>query len=157
MGPLVVSWGFKALFPSTSAFLDHHQLNGTRGYSAFLTIPTAINFMETHNWWKVAADSRQLLIDKAPTLCEILGAQPLAPLNGDYIYQLFSARIHTTQPEKLHDHLRNEYKIQVPVMRQESDVYLRYSINGFNDQSDLDTLFDALRDIKKKTNFIIHS
>ena len=56
--PLVVSWGYNALFPSDSQFLDYHQMNGTRDYSAFLTIPAAIEFMREHNWEKVAADCR---------------------------------------------------------------------------------------------------
>lgn len=154
MDPLVVSWGFKALFPSSSQFLDHHQMNGTRDYSAFLTIPAAIQFMEQHNWWKVAEDCRKLVLDNAPALCEVSGSEPLAPLQEDFIYQLFSTRIKTSEPEKLHDHLRDEYKIQIPVMRQDDKVYLRYSINGFNDQADLNKLFDALKDIQQKTSLI---
>jgi hypothetical protein len=39
-------------------------------------------------------------------------------------------------------------------MRQSDKVYLRYSINGFNNQDDLDTLFAAIREIKKETNLI---
>lgn len=154
MDPLVVSWGFNALFPSSSPFLDHHQMNGTRDYSAFLTIPSAIEFMEQHNWWQVAADCRKLVLDNAPALCDILGSTPLAPLNGDFIYQLFSTEIKTSQPEKLHDHLRDEYKIQIPVMRQDDKVYLRYSVNGFNEQGDLDKLFAALKNIQQHSNLI---
>lgn len=152
--PLVVSWGYNALFPSSSQFLDHHQMNGTRDYSAFLTIPAAIEFMEQHNWWQVAADCRKMVYDNAPLLCGILGATPLAPLQEDFILQLFSAEIKTSQPEKLHDHLRYQHHIQVPVMRQADKVYLRYSINGFNEQADLDKLFDALKDIKKTTSLL---
>lgn len=154
MDPLVVSWGFNALFPSSSPFLDHHQMNGTRDYSAFLTIPSAIEFMEQRNWWQVAADCRKLVLDNAPALCEILGSTPLAPLDGDFIYQLFSTEIKTSQPEKLHDHLRDEYKIQIPVMRQDDKVYLRYSVNGFNEQGDLDKLFAALKNIQQHSNLI---
>ncbi|RYY49579.1 MAG: aminotransferase class V-fold PLP-dependent enzyme [Chitinophagaceae bacterium] len=154
LDPLVVSWGYKALFPSASIFLDHHQMNGTRDYTAFLTIPAAIAFMEAHDWWTVAAECRKLVMDNAPTLCDILKAEPLAPLEGDFIYQLFSAAIKTSAPEQLHDHLRDEYKIQVPIMRQDDRVYIRYSINAFNDQGDLDKLFDALKAIKQHTNLI---
>lgn len=155
MDPLVVSWGFNALFPSASEFLDHHQMNGTRDYSAFLTIPAAIEFMEQHNWWQVAAECRKIVIDNAPAICDILQSQPLAPLEGDFIYQLFSTPIKTREPEKLHDLLRDKYRIQVPVMRQDDKVYLRYSINGFNEQADLDKLFAALKDIQKNTNLIL--
>lgn len=154
LDPLVVSWGYKALFPSASAFLDYHQLNGTRDYSAFLTIPVAIAFMKEHHWEQVAADCRKLVHANAPALCELLNAEPLAPVTDDFIVQLYSARIKTKEPERLHWHLYNEYQIQIPVMRQGDHVYLRYSINAFNSQEDLDTLFDAIKDIKAKTNLI---
>ena len=153
--PLVVSWGYNALFPSASKFLDYHQMNGTRDYSAFLTIPAAIQFMEQHNWWQVAADCRKLVADNAPVLCELLESTALAPLNDQFILQMFSAAIKTKEPEKLHDLLRDEYRIQIPVMRQDDKLYLRYSINAFNEQADLDKLFEALKDIKKKGGWIV--
>jgi isopenicillin-N epimerase len=152
--PLVVSWGYNAMFPSHSTFLDYHQMNGTRDYSAFLTIPAAIEFMQTHNWQQVAADCRKLVQQNAPAFCEILESQPLAPLTDDFILQLFSAEIKTTEPEKLHSHFFDNYKIEIPVMRHGDKVYLRYSINGFNSQEDLDILFAAVKDIKNKTDLI---
>lgn len=152
--PLVVSWGYNALFPSSSQFLDHHQMNGTRDYSAFLTIPAAIEFMEQHNWWQVAADCRQLVYDNAPVLCDLLGTKPLAPLQEDFILQLFSATIKTKEPEKLHDLLLSKYRIQIPVMRHGDTVFLRYSINGFNEQADMDILFDAIKDIQQTTSLV---
>ncbi len=152
--PLVVSWGYNALFPSTSTFLDYHQTNGTRDYSAFLTIPAAIQFMQEHNWEQVAADCRKLVQANAPTLCELLGATPISPVNDDFILQLYSALIKTNQPEKLHRHFYDAYKIEIPVMRHSDKVYLRYSINGFNNQQDLDKLFDAIKEIKNTTGLI---
>jgi isopenicillin-N epimerase len=152
--PLVVSWGYNALFPSHSAFLDYHQMNGTRDYSAFLTIPAAIQFMRDHNWPKIAADCRKLVQQNAPAFCELLGSEPLAPVNDDFILQLFSAEIKTTEPEKLYRHFFDNYKIEIPVMRHGDKVYLRYSINAFNSQQDLDTLFAAVKEVKSKTDFI---
>jgi len=152
--PLVVSWGYDALFPSASTFIDNHQMNGTRDYSAFLTIPTAIAFMEAHNWPAVAAGCRKIVQDNAPVFCELLGAKPLAPINDDFIVQLYSAEIKTSEPEKLHKHFYDHYKIQIPVMRHGDKVYLRYSINACNSQQDLDTLFDAIKEIKKETTLI---
>ena len=152
--PLVVSWGYNALFPSHSRFLDYHQMNGTRDYAAFLTIPAAIQFMETNNWPQVAADCRKLVQANAPAFCELLGAAPLAPINDDFILQLFSAEIKTTEPEKLYRHFFDNYKIEIPVMRHGDKIYLRYSINAFNSQKDLDTLITAIKDIKNKTSLI---
>ena len=152
--PLVVSWGYNALFPSHSTFLDYHQMNGTRDYSAFLTIPAAIEFMETHNWPMIASDCRKLVQANAPAFCELLEARPLAPVHDDFILQLFSAEIKTNEPEKLHRHFLDNYKIEIPVMRHGDKVYLRYSINAFNSQKDLDTLFSAVKEIKNKTDLI---
>ena len=152
--PLVVSWGYNALFPSSSTFLDYHQMNGTRDFSAFLTIPAAIQFMKEHNWEQVATGCRQLVQANAAAFCELLDATPLAPVTDDFIVQLFSARIKTTEPEKLHRHFFDNYKIEIPVMRHGGKVYLRYSINAFNSQQDLDKLFAAIKEIKKETNLI---
>ena len=152
--PLIVSWGYNALFPSHSTFLDYHQMNGTRDYSAFLTLPTAIEFMETYNWSKVASDCRKLVQQNAPAFCELLGTTPLAPINDDFILQLFSAEIKTSEPEKLYRHFFDNYKIEIPVMRHADNVYLRYSINAFNSQQDLDILFGAIKEIKTKTDLI---
>ena len=152
--PLVISWCYKALTPSDSPFLDYHQTNGTRDYSAFLTIPAAIQFMEQHNWEQVAASCRQLVQANAFALCELLGATPLAPVTDDFILQLFSAPIKTREPEKLQRHFFDMYKIEIPVMRHEDKVYLRYSINAFNSQQDLDKLFAAIKEIKKETTLI---
>ena len=152
--PLVISWGYKALFPSASQFLDYHQTNGTRDYSAFLTIPLAIQFMNEHNWQQVAAACRLLVQANANSFCDLLGASPLSPVHDDFVLQLYSTQIKTTEPEKLHRHFFDKYKIEIPVMRQGDKVYLRYSINAFNNQRDLDKLFDAIVEIKEKTNLI---
>lgn len=152
--PLIVSWGYNALFPSASTFLDYHQMNGTRDYSAFLTIPTAIEFMQTHHWWNVADECKKLVQANASTLCDLLGAVPIAPINDDFILQLYSAPIKTKEPEKLQRYLFEKYKIEIPIMRLGSQVFMRYSINGFNSQADLDHLFDGIKKIQKETSLI---
>src|SRR5690606_15021673 len=116
--------------------------------------PDAISFMQEHNWWQVAARCRQLVKDNAPELCRLLGSAPVAPLTDDFTGQMFSAPLKTSAPEKLHDHLPEQYNIHIPVMRHGTDVYLRYSINAFNSQEDLDRLFAAISDIKIKTSLL---
>lgn len=152
--PLVISWGYNAMFPSSSKFLDYHQMQGTRDFSAFLTIPDAIQFMQQNNWQAVAAACRQLTQQNANTICTLLNTTALAPVTDDFIAQLYSAEIKTKEPEKLKSVLFNEYAIEIPVMPHGDKVYLRYSINAFNKQKDLDKLFDALKSIRQKTNLI---
>lgn len=152
--PLVISWGYEALFPSDSQFLDYHQMNGTRDFSAFLTVPHAIKFMQENNWEKVSADSRKLVKENAEELCRVLNTTPISPLTDDFILQLFSAPIKTFEPEKLKQYFYENHKIEIPVMRQNESVYLRYSINAMNTQADLDKLFISIKEIKAKTNLI---
>jgi isopenicillin-N epimerase len=63
---------------------------------------------------------------------------------------MISIPINTTEPEILQRKLFIDYKIEVPIMRQENDVYIRYSINAFNSVKDLDILYNALEAIKKE-------
>lgn len=152
--PLVISWGYESAMPSHSQFLDYHQLQGTRDFSAFLTIPKAIEFMNAHHWQEQAANCRKLVRDNALRFCELLGTKPLCPLTDEFLGQMFSIPIHTSEPEKLQRDLFEAYKIEIPVMRHGNDVYLRYSIQVFNTQKDLDTLYDALKEIIESTELI---
>ncbi len=152
--PLVISWGFNSTSPSHSRFLDYHQTQGTRDFSAFLTIPTVLEFMQANNWPEVAKECRELVQTNAIPFCELLNTKPLAPITDDFILQLFSIPIKTSEPETLKTLLFNQYKIEIPVMRHGENVYLRYSIQALNTQQDLDILKDAIRDIIKTTNLI---
>ncbi|MFN7279453.1 MAG: aminotransferase class V-fold PLP-dependent enzyme [bacterium] len=147
LAPLVVSWGYKAATPSHSMFLDHHQMNGTRDFSAFLTVPDCIDFMQQYDWEAVSARCRSMVRENAPRFHELLGTAPISPLNEEWLGQMVSIPIRTTAPEILQRRLFTEYRIEIPVMRQGSDVYLRYSLNGFNTLEDLDALFHALTEL----------
>lgn len=148
--PLVVSWGYKAFKPSHSSFLDYHQMIGTRDFSAFLTVPDCIEFMAQHNWKAVSKTCHQTVLEQAPRFFELLGSTPISPLTNEWIGQMISIPIKTDQPEFVQRTLFLEYKIEIPVMRQDKDVYLRYSINAFNTVEQLDGLYTALVDLKKR-------
>jgi len=148
--PLIVSWGYKALKPSHSSFLDYHQMIGTRDFSAFLTVAACLEFMEKNNWPAVSKNCREIVLANAQRFYTLLGTTPISPLTNEWIGQMISIPIKTTEPEQLQRKLFIDYKIEVPVMRQENDVYIRYSINAFNSEKDLDTLYAALEAIKKE-------
>jgi isopenicillin-N epimerase len=84
----------------------------------------------------------------------LLKTAPLAPIHEDFIVQLFSIPIKTASPVLLKDCLFEKYKIEIPVMPHEDKVYLRYSIQAFNTQADLDKLTDAVKDIIQTTSLI---
>ena len=152
--PLIVSWGYQSTAPSQSQFLDYHQMQGTRDFSAFLCIPNAIEFMQQNNWSAVSKTCKEMVQQNAPRFCKLLKATPTAPITDDFICQLYSTPIKTKQPLELHRHFFNQYKIEVPVMPHGDNVFLRYSIQAFNTQNDLDKLYNAIEDIIKTTSFI---
>lgn len=155
LDPLIISWGYESDSPSSSPFLDYHQFNGTRDFSAYLVIQDAIDFMKENNWTNVAADCRKLVKNNAERFGELLETKLLSPVTDEFLGQMISLPIKTNTPELLQKKLFTDYKIEIPVMRQQSNIYIRYSINAFNSQNDLDNLFDALKHIKNTTGFTL--
>lgn len=146
--PLVVSWGYNSAFPSQSKFIDYHQGQGTRDFSAFLTVPKAIEFLKANNWPEVSAQCKALVLSNAQRFCDLLDTKPLCPLDGEFLGQMFSIPVSTAEPEKLQKHLFEHYRIEIPLMRHGDKVFMRYSINAFNSQKDLDRLYDAAKELK---------
>ena len=145
--PLVVSWGYDAIYPSHSQFLDYHQMQGTRDFSAFLTIPAAIKFMQENNWETQRAACNEMVMRNAKRFCNLLNTNPISPVTKDFIGQIFSIPINSKEPLALKALLFNKYKIEVPIMPHNDMLFIRYSIQAFNTHEDLDVLYDAMKDI----------
>jgi isopenicillin-N epimerase len=154
LDPLVVSWGYDSATPSSSLYLDYHEGQGTRDYSAFCTVPACIEFMQHHKWHDVAASCRKMVHESAAAFCELLQCKPLAPLTDDFVGQMLSLPLRTQKAEELQSTLFRDYKIEIPVMRHGQQVYLRYSLNAFNSTEDLNRLHDALTEIIAKTTIL---
>ena len=150
LDPLSISWGYNSDHPSNSRFLDYHQMQGTKDYAASLTVPSAIQFMQENDWDSVSEKCKTITRENADRFCKLLNATPLSPATDDFIAQLYSISLNINAPEKLHDVLYEKYKIQIPVMPHGNKFYLRYSINAFNSNDDLDKLYEALEEITKK-------
>lgn len=143
--PVIISWGFDAEFPGKSKFLDYHQLQGTRDYSAFLTVPAAIDFLNEHNWWEVSAQCKQMILDNYQDLCDIAGTQPICPVNSEFLGQICSVPVPIEDPMELKTFLFEEYKIEIPVFRLRDHVFLRLSTQAYVSQKDIDYLKEALK------------
>ncbi len=152
--PLLISWGYESATPSHSKFLDYHQTQGTRDLSAFMTIPQVISFLNEHNWPQKAERCRQLAHSNYQRFCNLLHSQPLCPVTDEFLGQMCSVPVQTSQPEKLQRTLFEKYSIEIPVMKQGENIYIRYSVNVFNDQGDLDKLCAALEQIINETELI---
>jgi isopenicillin-N epimerase len=152
--PLVVSWGYESLAPSESQFLDYHEYQGTNDHSAFLCTPKVIEFLEQNNWKEKSKACKQIVFANYQRFCDLLKTQPLAPISEEFLGQMASVPVKTSKPAELKDLLYDKYKIQIPVMPLNGNIYLRYSINAYNSQKDLDVLYSALEDILRTTDLI---
>ncbi|MCG8576619.1 MAG: aminotransferase class V-fold PLP-dependent enzyme [Flavobacteriales bacterium] len=152
--PLIISWGYEAEFPSHSQFLDYHEYQGTRDTAAFLTLPAAFQFRKDFEWDERTAKCREMILHYYPEACKILNTAPICPLNSDFLGQLCSIPIKTTDAFQLKDLLFDQYKIEIPLPKMDDHLFIRISIQGYNDDKDIEILFDALRDIQSKTSLI---
>ncbi len=108
--PLIVSWGYDL----NSNFSDHHELQGTRDYSAFLTVPTAVQFLKDNDWESVSRACKELVLNNYEKTSSILNSKPICPINADYLGQICSSSVKTNEPEKLKTMLYKEFNIEVP-------------------------------------------
>jgi isopenicillin-N epimerase len=132
IAPAIVSWGYK----DGGTFISRHERQGTRDPAAYLTVPYAIDWLETHNWDAV----RARCCDLAARTPGRVGLEPL----GAPGLQMMSMRLPDGAPEDLEQRLYDDYRIEIPVS---DDGTIRVSYQGYNDESDLDVLADALSEL----------
>jgi isopenicillin-N epimerase len=154
LDPLVVGWGYESVTPSESQFLDYQEFQGTREISAFLCTPKVIEFLEENDWKAKAKECRKLVLDNYQRFCDLLNTQPICPISEEFLGQMASIPIKTSNPFELKDLLFDKYKIEIPVMPLNGNYFLRYSINAYNSQEDLDVLYKALQDIIATTDLL---
>lgn len=152
--PLVVSWGYESLAPSDSQFLDYHEYQGTNDHSAFLCTPKVISFLEENNWKEKSKACRKIVLENYQRFCDLVNTKPICPITEEFLGQMASIPVRTKNPVALKELLFTKYKIQIPVMPLNDKVYLRYSINAYNSQEDLDVLYNAIDEIIKTSNLI---
>lgn len=152
--PLVISWGYESDNPSSSRFIDYHQLQGTRDFSAFLTIPKALEFRKEFDWENVSAEARKISQSNYQRFAEAANGKMLCPVSDDFLAQMCSVQISCPDIAKLGSMLYSQYGIEVPVFLHWGRNYIRYSYQGYNTQDELDRLFEALTEIRDTTDLL---
>lgn len=152
--PLVVSWGYESLAPSDSQFLDYHEYQGTNDHSAYLCTPKVIDFLEENNWKEKSKACRSIVLANYQRFCDLVGTHPICPISEEFLGQMASISIRTEKPIELKELLYSKYKIQIPIMPLNGKIYMRYSINVYNSQEDLEVLYQAITDIIETTDLI---
>jgi isopenicillin-N epimerase len=110
--------------------------------------------MEENHWPEYAAACRNLVRDNAPRFCELLRTEPISPITDEFLGQMFAVPVQTSDADRLKRHLFENYKVEVANNRHGHHSLLRYSINAFNSQDDLDRLYTALQETIDRTTLL---
>ena len=148
--PLVVSWGSVEGHQQNTQFIDDHQTNGTRDLSALLTIPYCLQFMAKNHWDSVTKECKTLCLNFAKELTDQFNLQNISPINPLWIGQMFAIPIQITAQVDLRMEFKNNYNIELPITQLNKRHFIRYSVQAFNDRTDLLQLQNALVDLRQK-------
>ena len=143
--PVVVSWGKDGDDPSPSEFIQNFQWQGTRDMSAFLTIPTAINFYikEIRPYQE---SCKKIIQDTYSEFPSVLNTEPISA-GREWLAQLVAHPLPKNIPSNLKKGLWEEYQIEIPVFEWSGQEFVRVSIQVYNTQKDVDLLMSALRSL----------
>jgi isopenicillin-N epimerase len=139
----IVSWGSG----EDGSFQERFAWQGTRDPSAFLAVPAALDWLAEHEWDAVRERSRALAEVTRTRLLELTGLAPLSPAGAEFLGQMASVPLPPGRCDGLQDRLYARYRIEVPVSaRDHRPPLLRVSIQGYNDEADVDALVEALEE-----------
>ena len=133
--PAVISWDWVDGAP----FHQRHRWQGTRDPAAFLAVPAAIAFQAEHDWPSVRTRCHALL-GRFRDECA------LEPLADDYV-QMLGFRVPVDDGTALKHALYERHRIEVPIVETSSGWAMRVSIQGYNDDRDVDALLAGLDDL----------
>ena len=145
--PLVVSWGWESERPGPSRLVDYCEWMGTRDIAAFLAVPAAIQFMEEHDWPRVRQTCHHLLRYARQAIGELTGLAPLTPDDAAWYAQMAAFPLPPCDAEWLKRTLYDVYGVEVPITLWNGRPFVRVSIQGYNNHSDVDALVAALREL----------
>ena len=155
--PLIVSWGYNPTpeIATHSRFIDLLQWTGTKDPSAALAVPAAIQFMEENDWERVRYRCHLLLLQAIKRIGKLTGLPPVIPLDSVFIGQMGVVPLPVLDPSVLKSRLYDEYKIEVPVVQWKDKLFIRISVQAYNDQADIDALLRALTILLPQTTSVL--
>jgi isopenicillin-N epimerase len=149
LNPLVVSWGWgdENIDPSPNMgdtrFIRFHEWQGTRDIAAYLTVPTAIEFLHEHHWENIQRDCHSLALATRDRINTLTGLEPLS--TEQFFGQLVAARLPASADVAvLKTRLYNEYHIEVPLHVFNGMNLIRISFQAYNTQAEADALVETL-------------
>jgi isopenicillin-N epimerase len=138
--PLVISHGWT----DDSTFVSRNEWQGTRDIAAFLSVPAAIEFQETHQWDIVRQACHAFASETRQRIIGLYELDPLSADTPDWFGQMVAVPVHDGDMQTLKQRLYDDFHIEVPVFTWNGHNIIRVSFQGYNTRADADCLLDAL-------------
>ena len=141
--PLVQSWG--RLAPAKpEAWQQEFWWSGTRDLSAYLALPTAIEFMRNAGLKDFREASHELAMYARERICQAIGRRPFLSERDDWFGSMVPLPLTDCDPDQLRTDLHEQHNIEVHAYRWQDRPIIRVSCHWYNDQSQIDLLGEAL-------------
>jgi isopenicillin-N epimerase len=139
---LVIGWGYAE---PDAAFVERNEWQGTRDPAAYLAVPAALDFLTINDWDRVRAECHDLASCARARLAELTGMEPLQPDSEAWFGQMVTARLPDgCDAERIGLRLADEHAIEVNTNSWNGDPHIRVSVQGYNDEGDLERLLAVL-------------
>jgi isopenicillin-N epimerase len=150
--PLIVSWGYEAIAPGDSTFIDHHEYRGTSDISAPLSVPDAIEFQRLHDWDRVRQRCHEMVRRARREITEAIGAEPVAPDDEGWYAQMSSFILPPgINGDELKRRLYDEHLVEIPFFSWNGREIIRISVQGYNTWEDIERLVEGLKVLVPQT------
>jgi len=149
--PLVVSWGWELdlpgslKLPGSLRFIEEQEWRGTDDPSACLAVPAAIDFMRQHDWESVRPACHALVRQAISRIQELTGLPSAYQDEHSYHMMAIAELPHQPDLPAFKARLYEEHRVEAPCIEWNGGHFIRISVQGYNDQRDIDKLIEAMR------------
>ena len=145
--PLVVSWGWDSDAPSDSAFIDHHQWQGTRDITPFLAVDAALQFAESFDWAAMRVEKHRMAVRARDGIDAMFSAAPVCPGTPEWLGQMTVGQLPSdVDTERLMAGLLERHRIETRCHRWGGHALMRISCAAYTTDDEIDMLLSVLPD-----------
>ncbi len=144
--PPAISWG--NISEGNSSLLMENDWQGTTDISSILAVQDSIEFLNQHEWFEtIIPRSAQLISEFNDKVLNVTGMDDLYVCNDLRPPQMRTYLLPEGDHSSLHTELFQHFKVDVPVFLHPEGNMFRISVQAYNNESDLDRLVAALREL----------
>lgn len=132
-------------------FVREFGWQGTRDFSAWLSIPKSLEFMSALGWEAVMKHNHAMAAWVQQLLCERWRVEPISPSDGSLLGSMATVplpspldRLSEEQTMVLQRGLYYEHRVEAPIMRWNGRLFMRPCCQVYNVPGDYQRLADAI-------------